>query len=590
MARKVTTPRTLAQLKREMRRLMRVAGGGRRFTPMWARYQTYARNPALVGLDGNALIDADVAGVAACVATQQFSEVVGGVWDGLLHEWTDAAAPESPEDVVTFPISPHQVEAVWFREMPVKRIMLLGGPGSGKTLALAHRSLLHGGGLIDRRSYLTWGMVGATTERVLDPFYRDMFGLDGEPGFVPEAWILDKNSDPKGTGGIYALLVNHCRFSFMTAQEQSKRAGSKVQGKTWDGGSIDETQSVHDRVQADVDERGRAAGVRFQVGETATRIGTGHFELRLETYKESKYKRIIRLNPFDNVFVHPAHYERLRGDYSAAEYRRRILAEDVAREHLVYSAFNYAESVRPAPRGERGRRHPLDVTRQLTGERFNGSAYDWVVGTDFGSLCTVSMWLKAFRDPKSGDTLWWIMHETTSGSHTKADAHAKKLVQVANPADFIVVADPGINTKDVDKSDYELTKRQGVNIRPAHFEPVIVRHRVNMLDALLGDANGVRRLFVDCSMNNGAKVIAAPKFVQSCLTQTYSEDGHPEKVRKDYSDPTHWPAAVSYGVWPWEQLRGRSTFDIITGGAVEDPLLQKARDKEMRRVGGGGYP
>ncbi len=111
-----------------------------------------------------------------------------------------------------------------------------------------------------------------------------------------------------------------------------------------------------------------------------------------------------------------------------------------------------------------------------------------------------------------------------------------------------------------------------------------MKHRVSMLRTLLCDASGRRRLFIHCDNNRAP---ACPKLVQSLLTQQYDDRGNPENVRKDYSDPTHWPAATSFGLYPFEQLRGRTTFDLITGGVngpgAEDPVLVKARQIYDRR-------
>jgi hypothetical protein len=569
------------QLVERLRKMLR-RGGKDRFVPMWARLHVYERNPAIETLD---LASEEV--VPPALPGELQPQIYGGVWDNLLQEWVpDQLEPERAEDVQVFPCFAQQVPIITFDRPPIMRLMILGGPGSGKTTAMAIGTLLRGGGLLKRRSHLTWGMVGATTERVLDPLYKDLFGLKMEPGLVPESWVLDKCDNPKAQTGVFGMLVNGCHFPFMTGMESSKQRGSKIQGKSWHGGSVDETQNVHDRVQMDIDERGRREGRRYFVMETATNFGGGHFEMRKERYKNSPFHEIVRLNGVrDNVFVEPGYWKRFEGFYSDSDWKRRMLAEDVPPEQVVYSGFTFKETLRPAPRGEGRQPSEHDVTRELTGERF-GRPYNWVVGTDWGTLCTVSIWLKAFRSPKHGDIEWWAMHEITSGSHTHAGQHAKKLAEWCHPGDFIVVADPGINTKDVDKSDYELARREGLTVRPAHHEPIRIKHRISMLNALLCDASNRRRFFIDC---DSKRIPTCPRLVQSFLTQQYDERGNPENVRKDglYSDPTHWPAATAYGLFPFERIRGRSTFDLVTGGVdpeiALDPVLVKARQIHDRR-------
>jgi hypothetical protein len=556
------------QLIDQIRKNLQVASGQRRFKPMWARLHLYERNPRLADFPLDAQLPA---GLDIAVPGPVLPELYGGLWDTLHESWVPDAKPERPEDITVFTIAANQLELVTYQKAPVMRLMILGGPGSGKTTTLSLSSLFHGAGLLNQRSHLTWGMVGATNERVRDVVVKD---LDKT---IPPAWVDDKRTD--AITGNFHRLVNGCEFEYVSGQEPSKRKGTKIQGRSWNGAGVDETQNLHDRVQMDIDERGRREGRGFFVTETATNFGLGHFELRKERYKASRYHDIKRLNPNDNPFIDPGYWERFKEFYSEHDWRQRMMAEDVAAEQLVYASFKYNDNIMPAPRPDSG----LDVTREVTAKRFNDKrGWNWVVGTDWGALCTVSIWLKAFRNPRHGDIEWWAMREVTSGSHTHAGQHAKKLAGFCHPGDFIVVADPGINTKDVDKSDYELARREGLTVRPAHFEPIRVKHRVSMLNALLCDASGRRRFFIDCDNNRAP---ACPKLVQSFLTQQYDDRGNPENVRKDYSDPTHWPAATAYGLYPMEQLRGVTTFDLITGGinGPEDPILVKARQIEARR-------
>lgn len=574
--------RTLRQqlVDRGMRALQ-VASGQRRFVPMWARLQRYVANMELAGFD---LASGEEMPPPA-IPDQVLPTLYGGVWDNLHQRWDpDALVPEQPEHIQVFPTYDAQVPLITFDQPPIMRVLMVGGPGSGKTRTLSLASLFQGGGILRRRSHLTWGMVGATGERVRDVLWKDLVCNAENPnerGVIPPEWVLDQAIPNKHGSGGMVLLHNRCHFEFVGGKEPSKREGTKIQGRSWDGGSADESQNLHDRVQMDIDERGRRAGRRYIVFETATRLGIGHFEMRLERYKSSKFHHVARLDPRLNPFIDPLYWERFKAFYSENEYRRRVLAEDVPPEQLVYASFLFNENIRPAPRDPQ-----LDVTREITKSRFNHRiGFSWIAGTDFGTLTTVTIWLKAFRNLKYGDLDWWAMRETTSGSHTHAGQHARKLVGFAHPADFIVVADPGINTKDVDKSDYELTRREGVTIRPAHYEPIRVKHRVAMLNALFCDASGRRRLFIDCDNNRAP---ACPRLVQSLLTQQYDDRGNPENVRKDYSDPTHWPAGLAFGLYSHEQLRGQTTFDVITGGVNgpgEDPLLVKARTIAARRQG-----
>lgn len=545
--------------------------GESQFVPMWAQLRVWRCS---CGIDHTAVGDEDFddwaqrhTGVAE--PAELLPRLYGGLYDTLNRCYVEGARPE-PGQVYEFSCHPGQIPALLFDEPGVMRVMLLGGPGSGKTRTLSLLSALDGLELPDEEQ----GQVGATRDRV------DVMWDDAADLLVPTGWIkAPKDLSSKGNGRLRQMVLsNNHVFDFKAAKEPSRRVGSPIQGRSWARAKVDETQNVHDRAQADIDERGRRAGMEYRVFESATNFGLGHFEARKERYKDSRYHRIIRLNPLANIFTDPKYWLRFKSFYSGHDWRQRIMAEDVPPEQLVYAPFSFPHTVRPAPDSS------WDVTREITRAKWghlqkNQAGWDWVVGTDFGTLCTVSIWLKAFREPTTGEVLWWALQEHTSGSHTNAGQHARKLMGFAHPSTFLVSADPGINTKDADKSDYELMRREGLTVRPAWHEPIRVLHRVRMMQALLEDAKGKRRFFIDCDHNRAP---ACPKLVQAFLTQVYDDRGNPENVRKDYSDPTHWPASASYGLFPFERLRGQSTFEVITG-ADEDPLLVKAAQIAARR-------
>lgn len=529
---------------------------------MWAQLRRYER----VTRDD---------GASVVVPAEWRPRVYGGLYDAFLERYVEGAQPE-PGQVVEVRCHAAQLK-VFEYESPeskadwVKRIMVLGAPGSGKTQTLSIGALLDG---LANPTFVI-GMVGATADRV-EVMWNDFEDVAGNKGF-----IATRNKHARG--GPVITLWNGARYEFVAAKEPSRRMGSPIQGRSWHRAYVDETQNVLDRAQQDIDERGRRDGKSYRVIESATNISGGqiggHFMLRRETYKANPERDIIRFTPYDNIFVDPAHWETQRGSLSEHEWRQRMLAEDLPPEQLVYSSFSFGESVKQAPRDAQ-----YDVTKQITAERY-GAPYSWIAATDFGTLCTATIWLKAYRLPRIG-LCWWAIGETVSGSKSSAADHARRLIQYAQVADsLIVIADPHINTRDVDRSDYDLTRRQGLTIKPAGQPPIKVKHRTSMLNALLCDANGVRRFFVDCDERGKPK---CPRLVQSFMMMAYDEKGNPENVRKDYSDPTHFPAAAGYGVFPWEKIRGQSAFDAVTGGLSElpdDPTLRRAAEIAARRSG-----
>lgn len=545
----------------EAARLTRSSGSGR-FVPFWLRFRLWLR------ADEN-----DPPGRPGDVLPGLF----GGLFDKVLRAYVDGAEPEDERQIAELLLHPGQVEAILGNHDGLMRVLALGAPGAGKTRLLSLKQAVWS----CQRPNTTGGLVGATRDRV-EILWTDALAT------LPKHWI-ERISDYKRE----IFLHNGRKLEFVAAKEPSKLVGSPIQGRSWRDAVVDETQNIHDRVQMDIDERGRRAGTKYTIFESATRVGHHpHFENRLEMLygPESKFHRLIRLNPMDNSFTPLDYWERFRGSYTEREWNRRMLSLDVAPENIAYGAWS-RENIRPAPRSG----NMEDVTRLITAEMYGNlpgaprGGWEWIVGTDWGTLCHASIWLKAFRDPRvPGELLWWAFRETYtrsagdhshgSGSATAAD-HIRNLVRFANVTDFIVIADPGINTKDTSKSDYHLARNEGAFVRPAHHKPIEVKHRVSMLNVLCHDSKGKRRWFIDCDGHGKPYCTELAKNIRAV---EIGPDGKLEGNRKNYSDPSHGPAAVSYGVFPWERIRGLTTFEAVTG-ADEDPVLLQHRKILLKR-------
>lgn len=534
-------------------------GTGGRFIPFWLRFRLWER------ADEN-----DPPGKPGDLLPGLY----GGLFDKVARAYVDGAQPEDERQISELLLHPGQIDAVLGDHTGLMRVLVLGGPGAGKTRTLSLKQALWS----CERPNTTGGLVGATRDRV-EVMWTDALAT------IPKAWIEHVAEHKREI-----LLHNGRKLEFVAAKEPSKLVGSPIQGRSWRDAEIDETQNVHDRAQMDIDERGRRAGTKYTIFESATRLGIAHFEDRLERYEQSPAHKIIRLDPRENTFVETAYWERFRGFYSERDWNRRMLSLDVQPENMAYPAWS-RENYRPAPRG-----NLEDVTRKITAERFGNlpgaptGGWEWVVGTDWGTLCHASIWLKAFRDPKSPDELmWWAFRETYtrsggdhshgSGSATAAD-HVRNLSKFAHVSDFLIVADPGINTKDTSTSDYHLARREGAFVRPAWHMPIEVKHRVSMFNTLSCDARGKRRLFLDVDSHGHPLCKQLSKDIRAV---EIGPDGKLEGNRKNYSDPSHGPAAVSYGLFPWEQIRGLSTFARITG-SDEDPILARARMFQERKA------
>lgn len=527
----------------------------RRFVPMWAMLRVYKRNDAL-----------DPPGQPDYWVPQIF----GGLWDRREGLYVPGAEPK-PADIVELPCFQEQLDVLLAPTNGKMRTMVLAGPGTGKTRLLSTASVLDG-------LELEWkdtGQVGATQDRVTI-MWDDLLAVVQER--APH-WI-DRLEEGKRRR---IILANGHRWDFRAAKEPSRRIGSPIQGASWARAKVDESQNVLDRPQMDIDERGRRAGTAYHVLESATNLGIPYFQARLESYKDSPHREIIRLNPFQNVFVTEAYWLRFKGDYSERDWKQRILSEDVLPEHLIYAAFHRKETIRPRPRSEY-----QDITRELTAERwghlFKGrdKGWPWIVGHDPGRLCRVSVWLKAFRNNVNGRVDWWACKETVSGSGGSEGHHAKLLVGECSPSDFIVHLDPHETEKDRTRTSMLLMQREGITVVAAGAPPIEFVARSSMLSALLRDANGDRHFFIDCDEHRKPY---CPGLVNSLGTIEYDEKGKPDVRKNGYRDPTHWPDAAQWGLWPYEQIRGQTDIELVSGYQATDALELKAAQYRARRNG-----
>ncbi len=521
----------------------------KRYVPMWAQLRVWRRGP-----NGKA--------APAELLKRQY----GGLFDRRRGQYIPGATP-APGEVHEIPVHPGQLPVV-LHPGGKMRVMVFGGPGSGKTRAVAIwlvlQALQFPGS--SPKKLRVFGHVGATAERKLRMW-------EAHHEIVPASWI-DYASENDGE----VLWASHVMHDFRAAKEPSAAIGTPIQGVSWWKAGVDETQNVGDRAQRDIDERGRNAGVGYQVMETATNVDyLPAFIARRESYKHSPRKEVIRLNPMDNPWVELAYWERFRSEYSEREFRQRILSEDVPPERLVYAAFSYSENVRHRPAEDD--KNYKDITSDLLEDKWD-LPRPFLVGQDFGVLTNASEILKAYKHLPTGETHWWVVDELTSGSYIGTEGHARMLVKHLEGAEkFVVSADPHVNTKDTDRSDFHMFERHAIEVKRAGPPPIRVKHRVSMLNALFCDANGRRRLFVDATEDGRPR---APRLVESLLSMELDDLGRAESVRKDKKDPTHWPAALAYGVFPWEKLRG--FLSVVSGEDEPEPPPLTPLERIKQRI------
>ena len=495
-------------LKERIRRLSRESD---RYVDIAAQLRVYRRN---------------VADTAAEPA-ELLPRIYGGRYDRLARKYVGPA-----EKVTEISCHAGQVPLLTFAEPGVARVLALGAPGGGKTFAAIRKALLCA---LDRANSIG-GIVAPTNDR-RQIVWRDFLEL-----VEPLGWIEEVKQTAKEI-----VLVNRTVVQILAAKRPSVQQGNPLQGRSWDWCVVDESQNVDDDTQVEIDTRGRRAGTKYVVFETATNAQVPSFRVRLEKYKANPIlHRILRYEGKDNPWTERAYWERLKGLMSEREYREKILAQDVPPELLVYPRFSFAETVRPVPAGLR------DITPLITADRFQRPA-KYIIAQDFGVLVNASIVLKAYAGPGGvEDRLWWAIDEITS-YQTGADLHARMILQGYDPDEVLVVADPHFNSKEADKSDYQMFRNEGLTIQPAAFGQIPKKHRISMVNTLLEDAAGKRRVFVACDSNKNP---ACRKLVQSFMSLQYSDNGVAEADKKDLRDMTHWTCALGYGLYPWERFRG----------------------------------
>ena len=465
--------------------------------------------------------------------------VYGGRYDKLLRLYVPVGPDDPPLKVQEISCHEGQLPLLLHNDSKILRLLALGTPGVGKTFGATRAAAK----LCAMRPNSIGGMVGPTNDRRLI-LWRDFLEL-----VEPLGWVKEVRQTRKEI-----VLVNGTVVQVLAASKPSHAKGNPLQGRSWDWCVADESQNIEDEAHAEIATRGRRAGTDYKIFETCTNQMIPEFRLRLERLKEDPQVQIVKMRGRDNPWITPEWWERLKGDLSDREYRQLIEVEDLQPESLVYSAFSYKENVQPLPV------NALDITAHLTQKHFNKVA-SYIVGQDFGVLVNASIILKAFQG-KDGTPVWWVIDELTTYGQN-AEVHGTLLKELLpNQDDVLVIADPHINTKEVDKSDYHLFRKTGWTLHPAtHYAGHIpVKHRISMMNTLFRDAHGVRRLFLDCDATRRPR---AKKFAEALMTLQYDHSGRPQPPRKDRKDMTHWPDGAGYGVFPFERLRGNTQIRVV---------------------------
>ena len=502
--------------------------------------------------------------------------VWGGSYDRVLRRYVSQVA--KPTELKCHPgqiqLLTLQGDDAYGRKLDsgeVLRILALGSPGAGKTMGAVTRALLMA---LDRPNS-TGGLIGPTGDRrqiLWDAFLE----------VCPPGWVQAIQASKK-----QIVLANNTVVQVLAAKSSSSQFGSPLQGRSFDWAVPDESQNIDDAGHTEIATRGRRAGGSYRIFETATNAQVPSFRIRLEQFKTNRLYRRLNFTGYENPWVEPEYWHKMRGEMSERDFREKILAEDVPPERLVYPRFNYSEHITPVgiiPKWmsdiERKRWGKLkDVTEDITAERFTGRRARYILAQDFGVLVNCTVVLRAFR-AQNGDLIWWACDEITTNNGS-TEYHAYALKKRYDPDDCVVIADPHFNSKESDKSDYNIFEELGWFIKPAIFGKISVKHRVAMFNALLEDGSainqqakdgepaprGQRRFFIDCDSTGKER---CKYLVRSLVSSETDDQGLPEKDRKNgMQDPSHWPSATQFGLYYWERTRGAARVEVVRPDQVK---------------------
>lgn len=451
-----------------------------------------------------------------------------------------------------------------------------GSEGAGKTSALAmwhwFRWMEHLG---ERRM---GGQFAPTLKRLglvqkeMEKLYRPTWGK----------YVLRRNFEG-------FEMCDGASIFFQSTHKGSAAGGSQVQGSNLSWTGEDEKQDMVSK-HADIMSRGRSAknGRCKRLGTTTNKDDSAFRDLRDALITSGQWKRHT-LSIFRSPFIDPSFLETVKPTISKREFLRRygdpITHElpDLPPELAVYYGWIRTRNLTHRPR------ICTDVTAaMLAGYRSYcrpGAGFSLLCSHDPGAIYNTTEIVRLLvypyerRDLTSGRMVtdlvptWAVVGELQT-EQTSAREHAlelKKKLQQEFGVDWdatrqnpqpsggkaCIFVDPhGKGEADTDyQTVYMAFQQAGLDVfNPAPMSGKIRRApRIEMLNRLLGDTDDMRPRLVVLQDERGLP--CAPKLIEA-LETLRKEPGakNPEGNQvKDANDKTHAPAALAYGLWPFEQ-------------------------------------
>lgn len=358
-------------------------------------------------------------------------------------------------------------------------------------------------------------------------------------------------------------LCDGSRIRFQHTHRQSAAAGSPIQGFNWSWAGRDEMQDQVD-VHPDIESRGRAAkGGKYKQLGTATAKDDPEWRTLRDGLIEGGQWIRRELRVADSPFVAANFLEiKRRSGITDREFRRRYMAEDLPPESRLYFNWDRAQNIRPVPLlGAK------KITSIVLSRKTGNPQHALLIGHDPGTAKAASIFLDAFEVKGEPEPVWWVRAELFT-LHATTEQHGLDVLALARKR-FFVNLRPGqeiahVRAMPVGQSDdkpdldlYRIFKRVGLDTKAAQYKKdgtgtgqIKKDSRIGMINRLLCDAVGRRRLFIDCD-EHGRPV--APLLVEAFETMERDERGRAEtdkRIGHDKSDPAD---ALGYALWPWEK-------------------------------------
>jgi hypothetical protein len=357
-------------------------------------------------------------------------------------------------------------------------------------------------------------------------------------------------------------LCDGSRVRFVSTAPRPERQGSPIQGFNWSWCGRDEMQDQV-AVHPDIESRGRAAknGQYKQLG-----TATAKDDPEWRTFRDgllsggawSSSRLLVERSPF--VAANFLDVKR-RSGMTDREFRRRYLAEDLPPESRLYFNWSREHNLRPLPLVG-GKLITSIVLRAKTGN----PNHALLIGHDPGIAKSASVFLQAWKLPGEPDPCWWVrgelftMHQTTE-QHACAVLERTRALGYNVPR-FAEIAD--VRAQPIgqaeDKPDldvYRIFKRVGLDIRAAQYRKdgtgtghIDREMRIGMVNMLLCDVLGRRRLFVEC---DDRRQPVAPRLVEAFESIERDDRGRIGSDKRLTHDRSDCPDALGYALWPYEK-------------------------------------